>query len=317
MAIPELVFPQKLVVERQTDTYGKFIAEPFERGYGHTLGNSLRRVLLSGLEGSAITSVKIKNVGHEYDIIEDVKEDVLQITLNLKKVRLKMYSEGPETLRLQEKGEKIVRAGDFQPNSNVEIVNPDTVIATLEPNGVLEMEMEVKHGRGYVSAEENKRADHPVNTIPLDALFSPVVKVNYEVENARVGQKTDYDRLIIELQTDGTVVPSDVLAYAAKIVKNSLDILITTEKKEEKTVSTIEVIQEEKLKELLGQPIEILSLSSRPFNCLKNARVKTIRDLVGKREEEIVSLRNLGKSSITEIKQKLSEHSLNLGMVQQ
>lgn len=234
MAIPELVFPQKLVIEKQTDDYGKFIAEPFERGYGHTIGNSLRRVLLSSLEGAAITAVRIKNVNHEYDVIEDVKEDVMHIVLNLKRVRLKMYSEGPEILHMQAKGEKIVRASDFQPNSNVEMVNPDIVIATLEPNGILEMEVEVNRGRGYVVAEENKRVDHPVNTIPIDALFSPIVKVKYEVENARVGQKTDYDRLIVELQTDKTVVPADALAYAAKIVKNSLDILITTEKKKKR-----------------------------------------------------------------------------------
>ena len=316
----ELVFSQQLSTEKQVDTYGKFIAEPFEPGYGHTIGNSLRRILLSSLEGAAITNCKIRGtnnfiVRHEYDTIKNIKEDVMQILLNLKKIRLKMYTSGPETLILTVKGEKNVTAKDIKGNSNVEIINLDQEIATIEPGGLLEIEMEVNRGRGYAFAEQNKKSSHSVDIIPMDALFSPVIKVNYEVENARVGHRTDYDRLIMEIWTDGSILPADVLAYSAKILRDSLNIFLKSEKREEeKPVSHTEFIQKEKMTDLLNQPVEILGLSSRPINCLKSAQIKTLKELVGKNEEEIASLRNMGKRSMDEIKEKLSEQNLKLGM---
>jgi DNA-directed RNA polymerase subunit alpha len=314
MANSELVFPQKLGTEKQSSSYGKFIAEPFEPGYGHTVGSSLRRILLSSLEGAAITSCRIKGAAHEFDVLKNVKEDVINIILNIKKVRLKMFTKGHEILRLTAKGERTVCAGDIEPNSNIEILNPEQVIATLAHGANLEIELDVNHGRGYVVAEDNKRQDLPVGTIYIDSLFSPVTKVHYEVENTRVGQRTDYDKLIVEISTDDSILPSDALSYAAKILRDSLDVFLVGEKVEKKTVSTIEVIQQEKLSELLAQPIEVLGLSSRPFNSLKNAHLDTIGDLVKKTESELAVVRNLGKKSVGEIKEKLAEHSLNLGM---
>src|SRR3989339_517622 len=317
----ELVFSQQLVTEKQDNSYGKFIAEPFEPGYGHTIGNSLRRILLSSLEGPAITSCKIRGTGnfivrHEYDTIKNVKEDVMQILLNLKKIRLKMYAQGPETLILSTKGEKTVLAKDIKANSSVEIINLDQEIAIIEPGGFLEIEMEVNRGRGYAFAEQNKKTSHSVDVIPMDALFSPVVKVNYEVENARVGHRTDYDRLIMEIWTDGSIVPADVLTYSAKILRDSLNIFLKSEKmEEEKAVSATEFIQKEKMEELSNQPVDILGLSSRPINCLKSAQIKILKELVVKSEEEMESLRNMGKRSMDEIKEKLSEQNLKLGMV--
>ncbi|MBU2567601.1 MAG: DNA-directed RNA polymerase subunit alpha [Elusimicrobia bacterium] len=315
----ELIFPQKLVAEKQDGKYGRFIAEPFERGFGHTLGNSLRRMLLSSLEGSAITSCRIRGsdhqwVKHEFDTIKNVKEDVMQIILNLKTIRLKTYTQGPETLTLSVKGPKTITAAGIKENPNVEILTTDQVIATVGAGGSIEMELEVNRGRGYVTAEGNKRPYHSVDTIPMDALFSPVIKVNYLVENARVGQRIDYDRLIMEVWTDGSIMPADTLAYASKIIRDSFAVFLGEEKKEEASSSPIEVIQQEKLKELLDQPIEILGLSSRPFNCLKSAQIKTLKDLVSKQEDEVVNLRNLGEKSVDEIKEKLSEHNLTFGM---
>jgi len=317
----DMVFPQKIVTEKQTNTYGKFITEPFEPGFGHTIGNSLRRILLSSLEGSAITSCRIRTadgqwVRHEFDTLKNVKEDVMTILLNLKKIRLRMYTKGPEILNLQVKGEKVVVAGDIKQNPNVEILNPEQEIATLSAGGSLEMELEVNRGRGYVLAENNRKPYHSIDTLVIDSLFSPVIKVNYEVENSRVEQRTDYDKLIMEIWTDGSIMPIDALAYSAKILKDTVSVFLAKEEeKEVKPVSTIEVIQQEKMKELLDQPIEILGLSSRPFNCLKGIQIMTLRDLVTKKEEEIINLRNLGKKSIDEIKEKLKEHNLSLGMV--
>ncbi len=314
----EMVFPQQLVIEKQTNTYGKFIAEPFEPGFGHTLGNSLRRILLSSLEGAAITSCRIRTsetqwVRHEFETLKNVKEDIINILLNLKKIRLKMYTQGPEMLTLQAKGEKVVTARDIKENPNVEILNPDQEIATLSAGGSLEMEIEVNRGRGYVLAEDNRKPYHSVDTLVIDSLFSPVVKVNYEVENSRVGQRTDYDKLIMEIWTDGSIMPLDAFVYSAKILKDTLGVFLPPEKKEE-PISAIEIIQQEKMKELLEQPIEILGLSSRPFNCLRGINIITLRDLVTKKEEDIINLRNLGQKSIDEIKEKLKEHNLSLGM---
>jgi len=314
MKMPELEKLRRLTLDEKTasPTFGRFIAEPFERGYGHTIGNSLRRILLSSLEGAAITAVRIKGVLHEFAVVKGVKEDVANIVINLKKVRLKMYTPGPETIFLRAKKEGVVTAKNIEANPNIEVLNPDQVIATLDFGADLEIEMEVNRGKGYVIAEESKSGKYPVNTVLMDALFSPVVKVNYEVENTRVEQITNYDKLILEIWTDGSVSPADALAYSAKILKNSLTIFTGPEPEPVK-VPVVDA-QEEKLKELLDQPLSIMDLSVRSANCLLAAGLKTIGDLVTKQEEEILSYKNFGKRSLTEIKEKLTELGLSLGM---
>lgn len=314
MKTPDLSKLRKLTLNEKTATpnYGMFTAEPFERGYGHTIGNSLRRILLSSLEGAAITSVRIKGALHEFAVIKGVKEDVATIALNLKKIRLKMFSQGPETLILHVKKEGVVTAKNIEPNANIEILNPDQVIATLDHGAELEIEFEINRGVGYVVAEENKSGKYPANTIFLDALFSPIVKVNYEVENTRVEQITDYDKLIMEIWTDGSVSPADALAYSAKIMRSALTIFTGPE---QETVKVTEAeVEEEKLKELLKQPLTFMDLSVRSANCLSAAGLKTIGDLVVKQEEELLSFKNFGKRSLTEIREKLEELGLSLGM---
>lgn len=314
MKTPELEKLRKLTLDEKTaaPTYGRFVAEPFERGYGHTIGNSLRRILLSSLEGAAITAVRIKGALHEFAVLKGVKEDVAGVILNLKKIRLKMYTPGPETILLHVKKEGVVTAKDIEANSNIEILNPDQEIAHLDYGADLELEMEVTRGKGYVLAEENKNGKHSANTILLDALYSPIVKVNYEVENTRVEQITNYDKLLLEIWTDGSVSPADALAYSAKILKNTLTIFTGPEPEPEKVTQTD--VQEEKLKELLDQPLSIMDLSVRSANCLLAAGLKTIGDLVTKQEEEILSYKNFGKRSMQEIKDKLAELGLALGM---
>jgi DNA-directed RNA polymerase subunit alpha len=314
MKTPDLGKLRKLTLDEKTatPTYGMFTAEPFERGYGNTIGNALRRILLSSLEGAAITSIRVKNALHEFAVIKGVKEDVATVTLNLKKIRLKMFSQGPETLYLRAKKEGVVTAKDIEGNANIELLNPDLVIATLSHGADLEIEMEVNRGVGYVVAEENKAGKYPANTIFLDALFSPIVKVNYEVENSRVEQITDYDKLIMEIWTDGSVSPADSLAYSAKILKSALTIFTGPETETVKV--TQEEVEEEKLKELLKQPLTFMDLSVRSANCLSAAGLKTIGDLVSKQEEELMSFKNFGKRSLTEIRAKLDELGLSLGM---
>lgn len=314
MKTPELEKLRKLTLDEKTaaPTYGRFVAEPFERGYGHTIGNSLRRILLSSLEGAAITAVRIKGALHEFAVLKGVKEDVAGVILNLKKIRLKMYTPGPETILLHVKKEGVVTAKDIEANSNIEILNLDQEIAHLDYGADLELEMEVTRGKGYVLAEENKNGKHSANTILLDALYSPIVKVNYEVENTRVEQITNYDKLLLEIWTDGSVSPADALAYSAKILKNTLTIFTGPEPEPEKVTQTD--VQEEKLKELLDQPLSIMDLSVRSANCLLAAGLKTIGDLVTKQEEEILSYKNFGKRSMQEIKDKLAELGLALGM---
>lgn len=314
----DLVLPKKIEFDKETlnNNYGKFIAEPFERGYGHTLGNSLRRLLLSSIEGAAITAVRIKGVPHEFSTLKGVREDALEILLNLKELRFKVYSPGPELLFLRvSKREGPVLAKDIQLKDNVEMVNPQAFIATLASDGELEMEIEVSRGRGYLPVEKQKRENLPVGTILLDALFSPVRKVHYEVESARVGQIIDYDRLILEIWTDGTIKPRDALAYAAKTLKDSAAIFISYEEgKEEKP--TLEEVRpmDEKLREILNQPVEIIELSVRASNCLKSADIKTIGELVRRKEEELLAQRNFGKKSLDEVKIRLKELGLSLGM---
>ncbi len=311
-----LILPQRLDTDQPTltNTYGRFIAEPFEKGYGHTIGNSLRRILLSSLEGAAVTAVRVKGAMHEFSSLKGVREDVIHILLNLKKLRVKLYSAGPETLRLKVNRQGEVFARDIEPNNQVEILNPDLVVATLDDGSELELEMEISKGRGYVPAERLKKDGQPLGTIPLDALFSPVTKVHYEVENARVGQMTDYDKLIVEIWTDGSVTPGDALAYSAKILKDSLNIFITFDEEEVAPIAAkVETEESAKLEELLSQPVDIIELSVRASNCLKVAKIKIIGDLVSKSEEELLSYKNFGKKSLEEIKERLKELGLSLG----
>jgi DNA-directed RNA polymerase subunit alpha len=313
----DLIRPKRLEVEKETVTpfYGKFTAEPFERGFGITIGNSLRRILLSSLQGAAITSVKIDGVLHEFSTIPGVKEDITEIVLNLKEVRLKLHTEGPKTIRVKAEGPKVLKAGDILTGDAVEILNPDHYLATLSRDGKLSMEMVVKVGRGYVPAERNKEETQPIGTIPMDAIFSPIKKVNYTVTNARVGQITDYDKLTLEVWTDGSLNPEEAVAHAAKILKDQLLIFITFEEEEEAEISYPEDEEEkETFNENLLRSVDELELSVRSANCLKHANIKLIGDLVQKTEAEILATKNFGRKSLNEIKEILTEMGLSLGM---
>jgi len=311
MRLKDFQMPKRLICHEQTatDSYSKFIAEPFERGYGHTIGNSLRRILLSSLGGAAVTAVKIKGVMHEFSTIAGVVEDVTLIILNLKSLRFKLYSEGPEKIYLNATKKGEVMARDIKLNSNIEILNPSTHIATLDRDTNLEMEIEVSKGRGYMPAEKNPHANQQLGVISVDAIFTPVLKVNYNVEDARVGRSIDYDRLILEIWTDGSIKPVDALAYAAKILKDSLNIFISfeeeTEEEEEKQPEKEK--SEEVLESILALPVNIIELTVRSINCLNRAKIKTIGDLVKQTEGKLLSFRNFGKKSLNEIKKKITE----------
>ncbi len=316
-SLKDLIRPKRLEVETETLTpfYGKFTAEPFERGFGITIGNSLRRILLSSLQGAAIVSVKIDGVLHEFSTIPGVKEDVTEIILNLKEVRLKLHTEGPKTIRVKAEGLKVLKAGDIQTGDAVEILNPDHHIATLSRDTKLSMEMVVKVGRGYVSAEHNKEENQSIGTIPIDAIFTPIKKVNYTVTNARVGQITDYDKLTLEVWTDGSLSPEEAVAHSAKTLKNQLSIFVTfEEEEEEETVVSGERDEIEKLNENLFRSVDELELSVRSANCLKHANIKLIGDLVQKTESEILATKNFGRKSLNEIKELLGDMGLSLGM---
>ncbi|NVN90688.1 MAG: DNA-directed RNA polymerase subunit alpha [Desulfuromonadales bacterium] len=312
----DLIKPKQLQFEKESlsDTYGKFYAEPFERGFGTTLGNSLRRILLSSLQGSAIASVRIKGVLHEFSAIQGVTEDVTDIILNLKGVRLKLHSVVQASIRVVHKGEGAVRAGDFIVGHNVEIMNPEHLIATCGKDAHFEMDMIVKMGKGYVSADRNRDEKAPVGTIPIDAIYSPIKKVNFTVSNARVGQMTDYDKLTLEIWTNGSVKPEDALAYSAKIMKEQLSIFINFD--EETEPMLLEESQEEidKINENLYRTVEELELSVRSANCLKNAGIKLIGELVSKTEAEMLKTQNFGRKSLNEIKDILSDMGLTFGM---
>jgi len=313
----DLIRPKRLEVEKETLTpfYGKFTAEPFERGFGITIGNSLRRILLSSLQGAAITSVKIDGVLHEFSTIPGTKEDITEIILNLKEVRLKLHTEGPKTIRVKAEGPKVLKAGDILTGDAVEILNPDHYIATLARDGKLSIEMVVKMGRGYVPAERNKEESQPIGTVPMDAIFSPIKKVNYTVTNARVGQITDYDKLTMEVWTDGSLNPEEAVAHSAKILKDQLSIFITFEEEEEETETHYpEDEKEEGFNENLLRSVDELELSVRSANCLKHANIKLIGDLVQKTEAEILATKNFGRKSLNEIKDILAEMGLSLGM---
>jgi DNA-directed RNA polymerase subunit alpha len=311
----DLIKPRGLQVDQEslTNTYGKFVAEPLERGFGITLGNSLRRVLLSSLQGAGITSVKIEGVDHEFTTVAEVSEDVTDIILNLKEVRLRMHTLDTKPLRIEVEGPKEVKAGDIITDPQVEVLNPGHHIATVAEGGKLRIEMTARRGRGYVPAERNKVAGQPIGTIPVDSLFSPVKKVNYQVTNARVGQVTDFDKLSLEVWTDGSVEPADAVAYAAKIVKEQLSIFINFDESEE-PVAVEMPKSEEKLNENLFRSVDELELSVRSANCLQNANIKTIGELVQKTEAEMLKTKNFGRKSLKEIKEILAEMGLSLGM---
>ena len=310
--------PKRLSKEEQTatDTYAKFIAEPFETGYGHTIGNSLRRVLLSSLEGAAITSIKIDGAMHEFATVDGVIEDVTDIILNLKQVKFVGHSREPQKLLLSVNKEGAVTAGDIELNQNIELVNPDQLICTLDKKKKLEMEFEVQIGRGFLSGDENKKTDQPIGVIAIDSIFSPVTRVRYDVESARVGQKTDYDKLILELWTDGRISPDDALTQASAILQHHLDVFVGYDK------NAIEFEEEEdkqdeeqsKLKKLLNMSVNEIELSVRAANCLNNANITTVGQLALKSEAEMLKYRNFGKKSLNEIKDKLTSLGLGLGM---
>jgi DNA-directed RNA polymerase subunit alpha len=316
MKFKALEKPKRLEYERETltATYGKFYAEPFERGYAVTIGNSLRRILLSSIQAAAVTSVRIEGVLHEFSSIPGVAEDTTDIILNLKQLKLKMEGDGPRTVKLSVSGDREVVAKDIATDATIEIINPDLHIATLtEREAKLEMEMEVDMGRGYVSSDKNKRDDQPVGTIPMDSLFSPVTRVRIDSENTRVGQMTDYDRLVMEIWTDGRIKPEDALAHASKLLKDHLQIFINFEEEPEEAAAQVDD-EKSKLKDLLGRSVDELELSVRSSNCLKNANIKTIGDLVTKSEAEMLKYRNFGRKSLNEIKEIITEMGLGLGM---
>lgn len=299
--------------EKKMKNYGRFVVESLERGYGVTIGNSLRRVLLSSLEGGAITSVRIEGVPHEFGTIQGVREDCTEIILNLKQLILKVDSNLPKVIRLLVKGEGEVLASDIETDGTVEILNPDLHIATLNKGAMLNIEMEVSIGMGYVTAETNKKDGQPIGVIPVDSSFSPVKKVNYSVEDTRVGQRTDYNRLIMEIWTDGSMTSVYALEQASRILRKYLSVFVITEEAEEEVVE--EISEEEKRRvECLNMSVGDLELSVRSHNCLQSAKIGTMKDLVKKTEPQMLKYRNFGKKSLSEIKEILEEMGLTFGM---
>ncbi|QQY79387.1 DNA-directed RNA polymerase subunit alpha [Keratinibaculum paraultunense] len=308
----EIEKPNIEIVEVNEDnTYGKFVVEPLERGYGTTLGNSLRRVLLSSLPGAAVSSVSIQGVLHEFSTVPGVLEDVPEIILNIKDIAAKIYSDEPVTLRLEAKGPKVVTAGDIITGPDVEILNKDLYIATINEDGELYMEMEMIKGRGYSVAERNKREGQPVGVIPVDSSFTPVKKVNFLVENTRVGQITDYDKLTLEVWTDGTLTPEEATSLGAKILTEHLNLFINLTEHVNDVEIMVEKEEDEKEK-VLEMTVEELDLSVRSYNCLKRAGINTVEELTQKTAEDMMKVRNLGKKSLEEIQNKLAELGLSL-----
>jgi DNA-directed RNA polymerase subunit alpha len=311
----ELIKPKGIEITDSTTSYAKFVCEPLERGFGITIGNALRRILLSSLHGTAIVSVKADNVMHEFTAIPGVLEDMSEIILNLKEVRLRMSDPGPRVLMIEASGECEVKAEDIISDGGVEILNPEHHIATLSKGAKLDMTMTAKAGKGYVPADMNKGENDPVGTIPIDAVFSPIKRVNYVVGNARVGQRTDYDKLTLEVWTDGSVIPEDAVAYAAKILKEQTTIFINFDEEMEPEPEPEGEEEEEKpLNENLYRSVEELELSVRSANCLKNANIRHIGELVQKTEAEMLKTKNFGRKSLNEIKEVLTEMGLTLGM---
>lgn len=307
--------PKRIECDESTycDTYGKFAAEPFERGYGTTIGNSLRRILLSGIEGAAVTSLKLDGVLHEFGTISGVVEDVSEIVLNVKKIILRSRTKNPKTLfiNVDKKGE--VKAGDITADETIDVLNPDLHIAALTKKIKFNMELEVGRGRGYVPSERNKKEGQPIGVLAVDSIFTPVIKVNLKVENTRIGQITDYDRLILEIWTNGSISPKDALLYASHIFQRHLDPFVNYGKLPDEEAAS-ESPEEKELVEKLKIPVTELELSVRSSNCLKEAKIKTIEDLVRRTEMEMLKYRNFGKKSLSEISKMLQDMGLSLGM---
>ncbi|WP_026393610.1 DNA-directed RNA polymerase subunit alpha [Acetobacterium malicum] len=301
----------EIVDKKDDDTYGRFVIEPLERGYGTTLGNSLRRIMLSSLPGVAVTSVKIEGVLHEFSTIPGVKEDVIEILLNLKGLAAEIYTDEPKVIYIEASEEGEITAGDIIADSDVDILNPDMHIATLSKGSTLNMEMRIEKGRGYVAADKNKYPGMPIGTIPMDSIFSPIIKVNFLVENTRVGQITDFDKLTIDIWTDGTTTPEEALSLAAKVLSEHLNLFINLT--EHATTVEIMVEKEESEKERIREmSIEELELSVRSSNCLRRANIDTVEKLTQRSEEDMIKVRNLGRKSLNEIKHKLAEIGLSL-----
>ena len=308
----EIEKPRIECIENPADeSYGKFIVEPLERGYGTTLGNALRRVLLSSLPGTAVTTIKIDGIQHEFSTIPGVKEDVTEIVLNVKSIIARLHSEGSKTVYIEAAGECEVKAGDIKADSEVEILNPELHIATLGPDASLSMELTVSHGRGYVVAEKNKPAQVVTGVIPVDSIYTPVLKVNYTVENTRVGNRTDYDKLTIEVWTDRTISPRDAVSLGAKILCDHFTLFTDLSQ----TIGSDSAVVEKKVTQrdkILEMTIEELDLSVRAFNCLKRASINTVGELVQKNQDDMMKVRNLGKKSLEEVEQKLQALGLSL-----
>ena len=310
--------PKRLTKDEETatDKYAKFVAEPFETGYGHTIGNSLRRVLLSSLEGASITSVKIDGAMHEFAVVEGVAEDVTEIVLNLKKVKFISHSRDPQTILLSVNKSGAITGADIQVNQNLELVNPEQHICTLDKKKKFEIEMEIKVGRGLCPGDENKKQDQAIGVIPIDSIFSPVTRVRYNVESARVGQRTDYDSLILEINTDGRITPDDALTQASAILQHHLDVFVGYDKNAVEFEEVVDQKDDEKsrMRKLLNMSVNEIELSVRAANCLNNANITTVGQLAIKSEAEMLKYRNFGKKSLNEIKEVLTQMGLHLGM---
>jgi DNA-directed RNA polymerase subunit alpha len=290
----------------EENTYGKFVIEPLERGYGITLGNSLRRILLSSLPGTAITAINIDGILHEFSTIPGVVEDTIEIMLHLKELSMKIYSDEPQTLIIEKEGEGVIHAGDIKAPADVEILNPDLYIATMEKGTKLYMELTASVGRGYVPADKNKQPNQPLGVIPVDSIFTPIKRVNYKVEDTRVGQHTDFDKLTLEVWTDGSIKPDEAISLGAKILSKHLSLFVNlTEKVDEVEIATEK--DEDERERILDMTIEELDLSVRSYNCLKRAGINTVGELINKTEDDMMKVRNLGKKSLEEVQQKLEE----------
>ena len=308
----EIEKPRIECIESPTDeSYGKYVIEPLERGYGTTLGNSLRRVLLSSLPGTAVTSIRIAGVQHEFSTIPGVKEDVTEIVLNIKRIIARLHSDEPKTVYIEASGECEVTAGDIKADSEVEILNPELHIATLGPDASLSIELTVDHGRGYVPADKNKGPQQVIGTIPVDSIYTPVLKVNYAVENTRVGNQTDFDKLTLEVWTDKTITPRDAVSLGAKILVDHFTLFTDLSDSIGSRSTVVEKVETQRDK-VLEMTIEELDLSVRSFNCLKRANINTVEDLISKTEDEMIKVRNLGRKSLEEVEHKLAMMGLSL-----
>lgn len=308
----EIEKPKVECVEKSEDgTYGKFVVEPLERGYGTTLGNAMRRILLSSLPGAAVTSVRIDGVLHEFSTIPNVKEDVVEVILNLKGLAIKLEGDGPKTATIDIVGPAVVTGGDIRSDGSVEVVNTDHHLATVSEGGRLYMELSIDKGRGYVSADRNKHSNQPIGVIPVDSIYTPIKRVNYNIENTRVGQITDYDKLTLEIWTNGTIDPEDAVSLSSKILIEHFKLFLGLTDQADKVEIMVEK-EEEKKDKVLEMTIEELDLSVRSYNCLKRAGINTVQELVMKSEEDMMKVRNLGKKSLEEVEQKLA--ALGLGL---